>query len=140
MDSKFGQHIAILGGILLLFLIIHIFAWSTCSENLVNKLMSLANLFCIRNVQNMSKKNRGKNLFSKPLPRISLIISILSFIPPQQPARRQDGRWARGRASSWRSSYRSWHRTSLNWAHHHAHRRYRSADQDEPHDRTSRHT
>ena len=96
MDSKFGQHIAILGGILLLFLIIHIFAWSTCSENLVNKLMSLANLFCIRNVQNMSKKNRGKNLFSKPLPRISLIISILSFIPPQQPARRQDVQWAHG--------------------------------------------
>ena len=43
--------------------------------------------FCLCNVQNMSKKNRGKNLFPKSLPRILLIISILSFIPLQQPVR-----------------------------------------------------
>ena len=51
--------------------------WSTWPENLVNKLGYLPNTFCTYNVQNMSKKNRGKNLFSKSLPRISLIISIL---------------------------------------------------------------
>ena len=49
----------------------------------------LVSTFCLRNVQNMSKKNRGKNLFPKSLPRILLIISILSFIPLQQPARLQ---------------------------------------------------
>jgi hypothetical protein len=36
----------------------------------------LVSTFCLRNVQNMSKKNRGKNLFTKYLPRISLIFSI----------------------------------------------------------------
>ena len=45
--------------------------------SLVNKLGYLPNTFCTYNVQNMSKKNRGKNLFPKSLPRISLIISIL---------------------------------------------------------------
>lgn len=48
---------------------IRFFAWSTSPKNLVNKLGYLANTFCTRNVQNVSKKNRGKNLFSKSLPR-----------------------------------------------------------------------
>gem|GEM_PF-3348245 len=71
----------------------------------------LVSTFCLRNVQNMSKKNRGKNLFPKSLPRILLIISILSFIPLQQPARRQDVQLAHGMESMKRSSYQSWHRT-----------------------------
>ena len=75
------------GGIFRLFLRTHFFAWSTCHKNLVNKLGFLVNLFCLRNPQNMSKKNRGKSLFSKLLPRISLIISIQSFILQLQPAR-----------------------------------------------------
>ena len=51
--------------------------WSTLPEILVNKLGYLPDTFCTHNAQNVSKKNRGKNLFSKSLPRISLIISIL---------------------------------------------------------------
>lgn len=91
------------GGIFRLFLRTHFFAWSTCHKNLVNKLGFLVNLFCLRNPQNMSKKNRGKSLFSKLLPRISLIISIQSFILQPQPARQQDGLLARGKVNSWRS-------------------------------------
>ena len=124
------------GGIFRLFLRTHFFAWSTCHKNLVNKLGFLVNLFCLRNPQNMSKKNRGKSLFSKLLPRISLIISIQSFILQPQPARRPDVRWVRGRVNSWHSSYLPWHRTSLSWAHHHAHRRYRCACLDEPYVRS----
>ena len=67
-----------------------LFAWSTWPENLVNKLGYLPNTFCTHNVQNMSKKKRGKYLFAKYLPRISLIFSILPFIPLRQPARRLD--------------------------------------------------
>ena len=52
------------------------FIYAESELNLVNKLGYLPNTFCTHNVQNMSKKNRGKNLFSKSLPRISLIISI----------------------------------------------------------------
>ena len=85
------------------FLRTHFFAWSTCHKNLVNKLGFLVNLFCLRNPQNMSKKNRGKSLFSKLLPRISLIISIQSFILQPQPGRRQDVRLAHGMESSSRS-------------------------------------
>ena len=80
-----------------------LFAWSTWPENLVNKLGHLPNTFCTYNVQNMSKKNRGKNLFSKSLPRISLIISIFQVIPQLLPGRRRGGRWARGRVSRKRS-------------------------------------
>ena len=79
------------GGIFRLFLRTHFFAWSTCHKNLVNKLVFLVNLFCLRNPQNMSKKNRGKSLFSKLLPRISLIISIQSFILLRLPAPRLTG-------------------------------------------------
>ena len=64
-----------------------LFAWSTWPENLVNKLGYLPNTFCTHNVQNMSKKNRGKNLFSKSSPRISLIISVFQVIPLRLPAR-----------------------------------------------------
>lgn len=45
-------------------------------------------LFCLINKQNMHKKNRGKDLFPKSLPRISLIINIQRIIPPERPARR----------------------------------------------------
>ncbi len=38
--------------------------------------MFFVNIPCTRNVQNMSKKKRGKYLFAKHLPRISLIFSI----------------------------------------------------------------
>ena len=82
----------------------HFFAWSTWPENLVNKLGYLPNTFCTHNVQNMSKKNRGKNLFSKPLPRISLIISIFQIIPLQQPARQRGVRLAHGMESKKHSS------------------------------------
>ena len=47
----------------------------------------------------MSKKNRGKDLFPKSLPRISLIISIQRFIPQQQPEQQPNVRWARGRVN-----------------------------------------
>ena len=118
------------GGIFRLFLRTHFFAWSTCHKNLVNKLGFLVNLFCLRNPQNMSKKNRGKSLFSKLLPRISLIISIQSFILQPQPGRLRGGRWARGRGSSWRTSYRAWRRTSRCWAHHRVRHRYRCGCRD----------
>ena len=100
------------GGIFRLFLRTHFFAWSTCHKNLVNKLGFLVNLFCLRNPQNMSKKNRGKSLFSKLLPRISLIISIQSFILRPQPARRPSGQWAHGTVSNLHSSCRFSRRTS----------------------------
>lgn len=122
------------GGIFRLFLRTHFFAWSTCHKNLVNKLGFLVDLFCLRNPQNMSKKNRGKSLFSKLLPRISLIISIQSFILRPQPAPRQDERWALGRENKRRSSFPRRHRTSLTWVHHHAHRRYLFESRDEFHD------
>ena len=77
ITPKSGQHLVNLGGIFRRFCRCRFFAWSTWHKNLVNKLGFLVSMFCLRNVQNMSKKNRGKNLFSKSLPRISLIISIL---------------------------------------------------------------
>ena len=113
------------GGIFRLFLRTHFFAWSTCHKNLVNKLGFLVNLFCLRNPQNMSKKNRGKSLFPKLLPRISLIISIQSFILRPQLAPLLRGRWARGRGSSLRSSCQALRRTLLMRAHHHVRRKYR---------------
>lgn len=124
------------GGIFRLFLRTHFFAWSTCHKNLVNKLVFLVNLFCLRNPQNMSKKNRGKSLFSKLLPRISLIISIQSFILRPQPAPQQGGRWAHGMVSRKHSSCRPLRRTSLSLVHRHARRRCRYACPDEPCDRS----
>ena len=124
----FGQHIVNIEGIFRCFCRIRFFAWSTSPKNLVNKLGYLANTFCTRNVQNVSKKNRGKNLFSKSLPRISLIISILSFIPLQQPARRQGVLLAHGMVSSWRSSCLHGHRTSLSLARRHARHRCRCGE------------
>ncbi len=76
MTLKPGQHIANKEGIFHLLCRYRIFAWSTWPENLVNKLGYLPNTFCTYNVQNMSKKKRGKYLFAKYLPRISLIFSI----------------------------------------------------------------
>lgn len=116
------------GGIFRLFLRTHFLAWSTCHKNLVNKLGFLVNLFCLRNPQNMSKKNRGKSLFSKLLPRISLIISIQSFILQQQPARRQGVLLAHGMVSSWRSSCLHGRRTSLSLARRHARHRCRCGE------------
>ena len=45
-----------------------------------NKSMLLGSMDCFWNAQNMYKKNRGKNLLSRSLPRVSLIISILYII------------------------------------------------------------
>ena len=92
ITRKSGQHIANKGGNFRRLWRNHFFAWSTWPEKLVNKLGYLPNTFCTHNVQNMSKKNRGKNLFSKSLPRISLIISIFQVIPLQQPARQPNVR------------------------------------------------
>jgi len=106
---------------------------STWPENLVNKLGYLPNTFCTHNVQNVSKKKRGKNLFSKSSPRISLIISIFQVIPPQLPARRQGGRLAHGMENKMRSSCQSWRRTSRMMVHRHVHHRYQCACLDERH-------
>ena len=54
------------------------FICTTCLKNLLNIFNAMCITFCTRNVQNVSKKNRGKNLFSKSLPRVSLVFSILS--------------------------------------------------------------
>ena len=87
ISSTLVQNLVNILGIFCRFLRPPFLISSTCFKNLVNKLMFFVNIPCMRNVQNMSKKKRGKSLFFKPLPRISLIISILSFILLQQPAR-----------------------------------------------------
>ena len=112
------------GGIFRLFLRTHFFAWSTCHKNLVNKLGFLVNLFCLRNPQNMSKKNRGKSLFSKLLPRISLIISIQSFILQPQPEQQQGVRSGHGTGSRRHSQGRGCCRTRRKSGRRRARRRY----------------
>ena len=75
------------------------YTWSTLPENLVSKLECLVSMFCLRNVQNMSKKKRGKYLFAKYLPRISLIFSIFRLF--------LDRCLCGGKACDWHTEWRT---------------------------------
>ena len=87
-----------------------------------------------------AQKEQGQVPVSQILALYVTNFQHFPFILLLRPARRPDVRWAHGTENSWRSSCQSLRRTSQSWAHHHAHRRYRNAARDEPHDQPSQRT